>query len=112
VQYSNIEQLLLIKTPCLSTLAWNHENGLNLAQVDISGGSSLFFVSDVCPNLVFPVHLVADGVGILVGTVVSFKCDEGWHVEGAFTISCLPGRRWSADVPTCVEGGEFVLLEV
>lgn len=67
------------------------------------------FFAAVCPNLVLPVNLLADGAGILDGTRVSFRCVEGWHVEGATTITCLTARQWSDPVPTCAQGGMYRL---
>ncbi len=60
----------------------------------------------VCPNLELPVNLVADGVGLQIGTRVSFRCIAGWHVLGATAITCQQDGQWSAPIPACVEEGE------
>lgn len=34
-------------------------------------------------------------------SVVQFACEDGYVIQGASSITCLAGGKWSAEVPTC-----------
>ena len=63
-----------------------------------------------CPALSWSdVHLLTSNRDRLVGSVVTFHCEHGWHVSESLPITCLPDGSWSGAVPTCLHGGRFIL---
>ncbi len=36
------------------------------------------------------------------GDIVSFSCDDGFALNGADNLECLPTGSWDRTVPTCV----------
>ena len=39
------------------------------------------------------------------GTTATPKCDDGFNLNGASSLTCAAGK-WNTDIPTCVEGNK------
>ena len=36
------------------------------------------------------------------GTILQYKCDGGYSLEGSENITCMEGGEWSSEQPSCV----------
>ena len=41
-------------------------------------------------------------------SVASFRCNEGYLLDGVISIECLADEQWSDDVPTCRQIGKIL----
>ncbi|XP_074642636.1 sushi, von Willebrand factor type A, EGF and pentraxin domain-containing protein 1-like [Tubulanus polymorphus] len=55
------------------------------------------------PKFLHNGKITVKGIPYIAGTTLSFKCDEGYRLEGSSSIQCLNTRRWSEAIPACQE---------
>jgi hypothetical protein len=62
----------------------------------------LFATSAIlCPDVTIPNGNISTTNGLRVDSIISYKCQEGYTIEGSDTATCTNDGVWSDKTPTC-----------
>jgi hypothetical protein len=55
----------------------------------------------LCPDVTIPNGNISTTNGLRVGSIISYKCQEGYTIEGSDAATCTNDGVWSDKTPTC-----------